>query len=49
MAYYAPNDFLNNPELIEQLVQIFKGNLALDWMKIESERFAAGPAIRTGG
>jgi hypothetical protein len=44
MAYYAPNDFMNNPELLDQLVRIFKGNLSLDWMKIESERVRCRPS-----
>ncbi len=44
MAYYAPKDFMNNPELLDQLVQIFKGNLTLDWMKIESERVRCRPS-----
>ena len=35
MSYYARDDFFNNPEVLQRSVEILKGNLQLDWMKID--------------
>ena len=32
MAYYARDDFFNNPEILARSVEILKGKLTLDWM-----------------
>ena len=44
MAYYAPEDFLSNPELLEAPGRIFGGKLALDWMKVDTERVRCRPS-----
>jgi hypothetical protein len=44
MAYYARDDFFNNPEILERSVQILKGNLTLDWMKLDVERPKCKPS-----
>jgi hypothetical protein len=44
MAYYARNDFFHNPELIERSVGILKGNLSLDWMKLDIEKVRCRPS-----
>jgi hypothetical protein len=35
MSYYARDDFFNNPEVLQRSVEILKGNLKLDWMKLD--------------
>ena len=35
MSYYARDDFFNNPEVLNRSVEILKGHLQLDWMKID--------------
>ncbi|MCP5041888.1 MAG: hypothetical protein GY944_12740 [bacterium] len=44
MAYYAKEDFFNNPELLERTGQILKGNLSLDWMKLDVEKAECRPS-----
>ncbi len=43
MAYYARDDFFNNQELLDRSVEILKGNLTLDWMKLDIERVKCRP------
>ena len=43
MAYIAPKDFAQDPELIARLVKTFAGQLELDWMKSIRERISARP------
>jgi len=38
MAYYAREDFFNNPEILKGAVEILKGRLALEWMELDVER-----------
>jgi len=44
MSYYAPKDFVRNPELIEKLVEIFKGKVGLAWMQAPTERVRFRPS-----
>ncbi|MCP4007456.1 MAG: hypothetical protein GY725_25030 [bacterium] len=44
MAYYARDDFFNNPEILERSVEILKGNLSLDWMKLEIDKAGCRPS-----
>jgi len=44
MGYYARDDFFNNPEVLERTVEILKGNLTLDWMKIKVDKAGCRPS-----
>lgn len=44
MAYYARDDFFNNPEILERSVEILKGNLTLEWMGLDLERSKCRPS-----
>jgi hypothetical protein len=44
MAYYAREDFFHNPELIEKSVEVFMGNLSLDWADVGTERVRCRPS-----
>jgi hypothetical protein len=44
MAYYARDDFFNNPEVLERSVDIFRGNLKLDWMDLDIEKVKCRPS-----
>ena len=44
MAYYARDDFFNNPEILERSVEILKGNLKLDWMGLDIEKVKCRPS-----
>jgi hypothetical protein len=44
MAYYARDDFFNNPELIERTGEILKGRLTLDWMELDVEKVRCRPS-----
>jgi hypothetical protein len=44
MGYYARDDFFNNPELLERSGQILKGNLSLDWMRLDVKRAGCRPS-----
>ena len=44
MAYYARDDFFNNPEILERSVEILKGNLSLDWMALDIEKVKCRPS-----
>jgi hypothetical protein len=44
MAYYAREDFFNNPELIEKSVDVFRGKLSLDWADVGTERVRCRPS-----
>ena len=44
MSYSARDDFFNNPEVLERSVDILKGNLKLDWMKIDVEEAKCRPS-----
>jgi len=44
MAYYARDDFFNNPEVLARSVQILKGNVTLDWMKLDVKRANCRPS-----
>ena len=44
MGYYAPKDFVRNPELLEKVVEIFKGKLSLRWMDTKTERVRFRPS-----
>jgi hypothetical protein len=44
VAYYARNDFFNNPELIERSVEVFRGKLSLDWAEVDTERVRCRPS-----
>ncbi|MEE9279129.1 MAG: hypothetical protein V3V67_03040 [Myxococcota bacterium] len=44
MAYYARDDFLSNPELLEMPGQIFQGKLSLDWMEVDTEKVRCRPS-----
>ncbi len=44
MAYYARDDFFNNPEVLRRSVEILKGTLTLDWMAIDVERVKCRPS-----
>lgn len=37
MGYYARDDFFNNADILAQSVEILKGNLGLDWMRLDLE------------
>jgi hypothetical protein len=44
MAYYAREDFFNDPELIARSVEVLKGNLKLDWMALDVEKVRCHPS-----
>ncbi len=44
MAYYARDDFFNNPEILARSVEILKGNLTLDWRDLDIERVKCRPS-----
>jgi hypothetical protein len=44
MAYYARDDFFNNPEVLARSVQILKGNVTLDWMKLDVQKANCRPS-----
>jgi hypothetical protein len=44
MAYYAREDFFHDPELISRSVEILRGNLKLDWMKLDIEKVRCRPS-----
>ncbi|MAG33874.1 MAG: hypothetical protein CL908_23585 [Deltaproteobacteria bacterium] len=44
MGYYARDDFFNNPAVLQRSVEILKGNLDLDWMRLETERTSCRPS-----
>ena len=44
MAYYARDDFFNNPEILERSVEILRGKLTLDWMSLDIERVKCRPS-----
>jgi hypothetical protein len=44
MAYYARDDFFNNPEVLQRSIEILKGNLKLDWMSIDVEKANCRPS-----
>jgi len=44
MGYYAPKDFVRNPELLEKVVEIFKGKLSLGWMDTKTEKVRFRPS-----
>jgi hypothetical protein len=44
VAYIAPKDFGQDPELIARLMKTFAGQLELGWMQRISERIAARPS-----
>ncbi|MFQ5512930.1 MAG: hypothetical protein ACE5FG_00720 [Myxococcota bacterium] len=44
MAYYARNDFFNDPRLLDRVVEILRGKLTLDWMQLEIERVRCRPS-----
>jgi hypothetical protein len=44
MAYIAPKDFGQDPELIARLMKTFAGQLELGWMQSIRERLAARPS-----
>jgi len=44
MGYYARDDFFNNPEVLQRSVEILKGNLKLDWMKIKVDKAGCRPS-----
>ena len=43
MAYIAPKDFAQDPELVARLMKTFAGQLELDWMRSIRERVSARP------
>lgn len=49
MAYYARDDFFNNPEVLKRTIQILKGNLKLDWMKLDVEKVKCRPSNERRG
>ncbi len=49
MAYYARDDFFNNPEILERSVEILKGNLSFDWMKLDVEKARCRPSSAKRG
>jgi hypothetical protein len=44
VAYYARDDFFHAPELVERSVEVLKGNLKLDWMKLDIEKVTCRPS-----
>jgi hypothetical protein len=44
MAYYAREDFMNDPVFIARSVEVLKGNLSLDWMALEIEKVRCQPS-----
>jgi hypothetical protein len=44
VAYIAPRDFGQDPELVARLMKTFAGQLELEWMKSIRERLAARPS-----
>jgi hypothetical protein len=44
MAYYARDDFFNDPEILDRSVEILKGNPIFDWMKLEIEKVRCRPS-----
>ena len=44
MGYYARDDFFNNPEILQRSVEILKGTLTLDWMKLGVEQVRCRPS-----
>jgi hypothetical protein len=44
VAYIAPKDFTQDPELLAKLMKTLAGDLELDWMGSISERLAARPS-----
>jgi hypothetical protein len=44
MGYYARDDFFNNPEILERSVEILKGTVTLDWMRLDVERAKCRPS-----
>ena len=44
MAYYARDDFFNNPEVLDRSVDIFKGNLEIGWKNLDIERVKCRPS-----
>jgi len=44
VAYIAPKDFGQDPELVARLIKTFAGQLELQWMKSIRERIAARPS-----
>jgi hypothetical protein len=44
MAYYARDDFFNDPELIARSVEVLKGKLTLDWMELDIEPARCRPS-----
>lgn len=44
MAYYAPPQLMNQPDLVDRVVQIFTGNLGLEWMNAATERVKCTPS-----
>jgi hypothetical protein len=44
MGYYARDDFFNNPEILERSVEILKGTVTLDWMRLDIEEAKCRPS-----
>lgn len=44
MAYYAPKDFVRNPELLDSIVEIFRGRMDLKWMHADTEKVRFRPS-----
>lgn len=44
MAYYAPQELMNRPDLVARVVAILSGHLQLDWMKVATERVKCTPS-----
>ena len=49
MAYVAPRDFSQDPELVAKLIKTLSGDLDLGWMKSIRERIAARPTQASRG
>jgi hypothetical protein len=49
MSYFAREEVFNDPELIQQILRILKGDLLLDWMQLDIERVRCRPSHERRG